>query len=131
MRSSSIIEIEIATDRGARGADAVIGPEINFPVFDAAPKPLDEHVGAPRALAVHADGDSIPGERADQGLAGELRALIRNEYLRLAVLGQSLLQRLDAEIGLDRDRRAMQRNAPGETVDDRREIDKAARSGCS
>jgi len=41
-------------------------------VFDAAPQPLDEDVVTPGALAVHADGDAIAGERAGEVCAGEL-----------------------------------------------------------
>jgi hypothetical protein len=97
MWTATIVEVEISADRVARLADAVIGPQVYLLVFDAAPQPLDEHVVPPSALAVHADGDAIVGEHAGEGRAGELRALVRVEDFRLAVTGQGILQRLDAE----------------------------------
>jgi hypothetical protein len=93
----AVVEVQIAANRCARLADAVVGPQIHLLVFDAAPQPLDEHVVAPRALAVHADRNVVVGEHAGEGRARELRTLVGVEDLRLAVLGQSVLQRLDAE----------------------------------
>src|SRR5712672_3402584 len=97
MRSAAIVEIEISTDRMARLADALIGPQIHLLIFDAAPQPLDEHVIPPSPFAVHADGDGVAGEHAGECRTGELRALVSVEDLRLAVPGQSILQGLDAE----------------------------------
>jgi hypothetical protein len=85
------------TGRSKHGLrDAVVGAQIHLLVFDAAPEPLDKHVVAPGDFAVHADGYAIAGERAGEGLASELRALVGVEYLRLAVARQGVLQRLDA-----------------------------------
>jgi hypothetical protein len=66
--------------------------QIHLLVFDAAPQPLDEHVVAPGAFAVHADRNAVVGEHAGEGRAGELRTLVGVEDLRLAVLGQRILQ---------------------------------------
>jgi hypothetical protein len=57
MRSTAIVEVEVAMDRGAGVADAVIGSKIDLLVFDAAPhrdigdvhrphlvRPCDRHV---------------------------------------------------------------------------------------
>ena len=52
MRSAAVVEIEIAADRSAGLADAVIGPQIHLLVFDAAPQPLDEDIVPPSAFAV-------------------------------------------------------------------------------
>src|SRR3979411_2710940 len=104
MRSTAIVEIEISADRVSCLADAFVGPQIHLLVFDAAPQPLDEHVVPPGAFAVHADGDAVAGEQAGEGRAGELRALVRVEYLRLAVTSQGILQGLDAEGRFHRDR---------------------------
>jgi hypothetical protein len=41
-------------------------------IFDAAPQPLDEHVVTPGTLGIHADGDAVAGECADEGRFGEL-----------------------------------------------------------
>src|ERR1700732_1651244 len=101
---AAIVEVKIPADRSTSFADAVVGAQIHLLVFDAAPEPLDKHVVAPGAFAVHADGYAIAGERAGGGLASELRALVGVEYLRLAVARQGVLQRLDAERRLHRNR---------------------------
>src|SRR3978361_201693 len=90
MRSTAIVESEISADRVSCLADAFVGPQIHLLVFDAAPQPLDEHVVPPSAFAVHADGDAVAGEQAGEGRAGELRALARGAYLRLAVTSQGI-----------------------------------------
>ena len=59
MRPTLIVELEVAADRGASFADAVVGVQIDLLVFDAAPQPFDEHVVTPGALTVHADGDAV------------------------------------------------------------------------
>src|SRR5260221_13846001 len=57
MRSLTVVEVEIAADRRTCLADAVIGLEIDFFIFDRAPQSLDEDVVAPGPFAIHADGD--------------------------------------------------------------------------
>ena len=74
MRALAIIEVQIAADRGARLADAVVGPEIDLFVFDGAPQSLDEDDVAPRPLAVHADRDGVVEQQASEVGAGELAA---------------------------------------------------------
>ena len=74
MRALAIVEFQIAADRGACLADAVVGSEIDLFVFDRAPEPFDEDVVAPGSLAVHADGDGVRQEQAGEVGAGELAA---------------------------------------------------------
>src|SRR5262245_31286233 len=100
MWSSCVVEVQIASDQSAGLADAVVGAQIHLLVLDAAPQPLDEHIVAPGAPAVHADGDPVFDQHASECRAGELAALVRVEDLRLAVMCQSMLQRLDAECRL-------------------------------
>ena len=64
MRATAIVEVEISADRIACFADGFVSPQVYLLIFDAAPQPLDEHVVAPCALAVHADGDAVAGEHA-------------------------------------------------------------------
>ena len=45
----------------------------------------------------------------------------------LPLPGQGLLQRFDAEVGFHRDRHPMRENPPAEHVDDRHQVDEAAR----
>src|SRR5208282_3407794 len=112
---------------GARLADAVVSVQIDLLVFDRSPDALDEDVVAPRALAIHADGDSVCDKHAGEGGAGELTSLIGVENLRCAVFGQRFLQRLDAELRLHGDREPPGQNPAAEPVDDGGEIDEAAR----
>ena len=74
MRPSGIVEVEIATDRGAGVGDRVVGPEVDLLVFHRAPEPLDEDIVAPGALAVHADGDAVLPQHVGEVSAGELAA---------------------------------------------------------
>src|SRR3984893_19019445 len=104
MRSSAVVKFEIPADRISRRSDAFVGPQIPLLVLDAAPQPRDEDFVPPSAFAVHADGDAMAGEYAGECRAGELRPLIGIEDVRPAVTGQSILQRLDAERRLHRDR---------------------------
>ena len=69
-----VVEVQIPAERCAGLGDAVIGLEIDFLVFDRAPEPFDEDVVAPGAFAVHADRDSVVGQQAGEGGAGELAA---------------------------------------------------------
>src|ERR1700676_3603045 len=110
MRSAAIVEIEISTDRVARLADAMVGPQIHLLVFDAAPQSLDEHVIPPSPFAVHADGDGVASEHAGEFRPGERRGLAVVEYLRLAVTSQGILQGLAAEGSFHRDRQPRRQN---------------------
>src|SRR5438132_13710848 len=100
----AVIKVEVAADRSAGVADAFVGPQIHLLIFDAAPQPLDEDVVPPSPFAVHADGDGVLDQHASECGAGELAALIRVEDVRLAVASESLLQGLDTECRLHRDR---------------------------
>src|SRR6478736_5370242 len=66
---------------------------------------------------------STAGERR----AGELAALIVVEDLRLAMAGERVLKRLDAECRLHRDRYAPRQHATAEPVEHDSQIDEAAR----
>ena len=104
MRAPAIIEIQIPAKPGAGLGDTGIGVQIYLFVFHRAPEPLDKHVVAPGRLAIHADRDLVPQQQPGEVAAGKLAALIGVEYLRLAMPGERLLNRLDAEFHLQRDR---------------------------
>src|SRR3954468_23650251 len=127
MRSAGVVEAEIPADRGASLGDRVVSSEVDLLVLDRSPEPLDEDVVAPGTLAVHADGDPVPGQHTGEGPAGELAALIGVEDLRPAVAGQGLFQRLGAERRLHGDRQPPAENPTAEPVDDRGEVDEPAR----
>src|SRR5271170_1063617 len=127
MRALSIVEVEIAAQRRASFRDRVVGFELYLLVFYGFPEPLDENIVAPGAPAVHADGDPVREQDAGERLAGELAALVGIENFRFAMFADGLLQRLDAKAGLHRDRHTMGEHTPGEPIDDRDQIDEAAR----
>jgi hypothetical protein len=99
----AIIKVQVAADRSAGLANAVVGLEINLLVFNAAPQSLDEHVVPPGALAVHADGDPVFDQNASECRAGELAREgfePRGEILRRAVtlgLTQMISESIDHE----------------------------------
>lgn len=84
MRSPPVVEVQIAPDGRPRLRDGRVGVQIHLLVLQRSPEALDEDVVAPRALAVHADGDAVADQHRGEGPAGELRALIGVEYLGLA-----------------------------------------------
>jgi hypothetical protein len=104
VRPPAIVEVEAAANRCARLRHTAVGSEIHLLVLDAASQPLDKNIVSPGALAVHADGDRVSDQDVSECRAGELTALIRVEDPRLAVARESVLQRLDAERRLHRDR---------------------------
>src|SRR3990172_9567110 len=71
--------------------------EVDVLVLHRPPQPLDEDVVVTAALPIHADAHACCFQHAREGLAGELRALVRVEDLWAAVAGQGLLQGLHAE----------------------------------
>jgi hypothetical protein len=75
MRTSVIEEVKVAADRLPRLADAVIGMQIDFLVFDAAPQALNEDVISPSPFVVHADRDVVAMEHVREGCTCKLRAL--------------------------------------------------------
>ncbi len=77
MRAPPIIKIQVSAKRGARGANAVVGAQIDLLVFDRFPDALDEDIVAPRALAIHTDRDLAGDQNAGERLAGELAGLDR------------------------------------------------------
>src|SRR5260370_1077381 len=129
VRSATVIEVQITADRRAGLGHAIVASQIDLLVFDAAPQSLDEDVVAPGALAVHADCDAVLDQHAGEGGAHELRALVRVEGLRLTVLCQRLLQRLNAEFRLHCDRHPPCQNPATEPLDHPGQEPKAPRHG--
>jgi len=126
MRPAAIVEVEVTSDRRARLGRGVVGSEIHLLIFDATPQPLDEDVVAPGALAVHADADPVFNQHASESRAGELAALVRVEDLRLTVASESVLEGLDAERRLHRDRYSPRQHATAEPIEHDSQIDEAA-----
>src|SRR5438552_2473505 len=84
MRAGLIIEADPLADAGFRFAAIAVALEIDVLMLQRAPQPLDEDIVHPPAAAVHRDLDASLSERASEGRAGELAALVGVEDLRLA-----------------------------------------------
>src|ERR1700692_2891200 len=104
MGPSSVIKVEIPADRMSGLADGFVGSQIDLLVFDATPQPLNEHVVPPCPFAIHADSDAMAGKQTSERRARELRTLVGVEDFRPAMTSESILQRLDAEGRLHRNR---------------------------
>ena len=105
MRAAMIVKGEIATDRAARLADAIVGSQVDLLVFDASPQALDEHVVSPGASAVHADRDAMLQQHAGKVDAGELAALVAvggSPASRLSRASSSASMQKSASIVIDR-----------------------------
>lgn len=67
-----VVKVQITADRSPRLADRAVGVQIDFLVFDRSPKSLDHDVVAPRASAIHADGDFLAQQHAGESVGREL-----------------------------------------------------------
>jgi len=67
MRATAVVEIEILAQCPPGGRYRVVTVQINLFILHGFPKPFDEHVVAPAALAIHADLDFVLFKHADEG----------------------------------------------------------------
>lgn len=70
--------------------------QVDLFVFHGFLQPLDEHVVAPGAAAVHADTDFIALQNIDEARRGKLRALVGVEDFGRSVPSDRLLEGLNA-----------------------------------
>jgi len=61
VRARLVVERHPAVDAGLRVGGAVVGVQVDFFVFQAAPQALDEHVVQAASAAVHGDPDGRGG----------------------------------------------------------------------
>src|SRR5258708_20120688 len=115
------------TDAGPRLATVGVGFQMYFFIFDRAPQPFDEDVVHETAAAVHRNRDASRFKLAGECGAGELGSLVGVEDSRFAISEQSLLQRFDAKAVVDRVRHPPSQNRATGPIDDRHQIQKAAR----
>ncbi len=74
MRPAGVVEGQVGAQTGLGGRDRIVGFQIHIFVLDVLPRPLDEDVVAPAALAVHADLNAMLIEHSGELAAGELAA---------------------------------------------------------
>lgn len=104
MWTSSIVKVQITTDPRAGLGHGLVGVEVDLFVFDRPPKPFDEDIVPPRALAVHRDRNLSFLQHRREVDGCELRSLVGVEYVRLSIASQRFLDRFDTEVRLHRDR---------------------------
>ena len=126
MRASPIVVGYPGTEAVAGLASRLEGVEEDAFVFEAAPQPLNEDIVHPAAAAVHGDADAGVLQRRREGKAGELAPLIRVEDVGLAVAGNRLFKRCDAEVGIHRVRQPPGQHLATEPVHDGDEVKEAA-----
>ena len=129
MRTKAVVEVQIPADRGLGNSNCFVRSKVDLLVRHRSSEPLNEHVVAPSAFSVHADGDFFPEQNAGEFAAGELTALIRIENIRFAIPADRLFQSLYTKIGFHRDRYAMGKNQAAEPVNDGYEVNEAAAMG--
>ena len=126
-----IIEVEVFSKRGTSLGQGFVGLEIHLLVFDRAPQPLDEHVVAPAALAIHADVDRVGLQDVREGIRGRLRPLlgVGVEDLRGSVALQGLLRGFDTRVGLQGRGKTPGEHRAGRPVHDGNQLTKAPGHG--
>jgi hypothetical protein len=104
MWAATVVEGHISTDPEAGVGHGFIGVKVDLLVFDRSPEPFDEDVVPPSSFAVHRDADFGILQLLDEVEGCELATLVRIKDFGFAVARQRLLDRLDAERRLQRDR---------------------------
>lgn len=102
MGAASVVEVDVSANPGPCFGHTGVGPEVVLLAFDDPLKALDGDVVTPRALAIRAD-------------------------LGLAMLYQSLLERLGAEVSVQCDRHSPGQDAARRPIDHRRQVDETPR----
>ncbi len=95
-----VVEPEVTLQALPGGTDRWVSSQIHLLVFHAPPQPFDEHVVAPAALAVHADGAAVLLQPPGEVQAGELTTLVGVEDSRGTVFRDRLADRLHTEEGV-------------------------------
>src|ERR1700738_4565835 len=97
-----VVEAEPGANPSLGLGNALIGIEVDFLVFEAAPQSLDEDVVHAAALAVHTDHHPVLPQCPGEIVAGELAALVGIEDLGAAVASDRFLECIDTQISAER-----------------------------
>ena len=127
VRAPKIVKGDPGTDAGPRLAAIGVGFQMHFFVLNRAPQPFDENVVHEAAASVHRNLDAGRHKLAGESLGGERGALIGIENPRLSEPKQRLLKRRRAEARIVGVRQPPCQNRPAGPVDDRHQIEEAAR----
>ena len=90
VRSVLIKSMEVSGQTLSKLSNRVVRVQVDMFILHRTPKPFDEHVIHPAALAIHTDLNAVGLQDAGESLAGELAALISVKDLGFAVAGDCL-----------------------------------------
>ena len=125
MRATLVVERDVPTDELLRLGGRLVRAQIYLLVLDRTPEPLHEDVVAPSAFAVHAHFYAASLEGGDEVAIGELSTLIRIEDLGASVLGNCLLDGIDAEVGREAVGKTPGQNLARRPIEDSAEVKEA------
>ena len=83
MKALTVVEPEVFSQAIGGLEHVLVIVQVFLFVYAAAPEPLDEDVIHRSTAPIHTDGDFMLYENSGERIAGELRALVRIENLRL------------------------------------------------
>ncbi len=84
MGSPGVVEVQGSPNGFAGVSDRIVGLEVDLLVFHRPPEAFDEDVVALSVLAIQADTDVPTRQRLNEGVAGQLGALVRIHDLRMS-----------------------------------------------
>ena len=129
VRSGLGLERYLTFYNQVRGADGLIGVQIDLLVFDALPESFDKHVVPPTPFPVHADLNAVVCQEPRELQAGELAPLIGIEDLGRAIAAHGVLHRIETEIGRERIGESPDQHPETGPVENREQIDEASAHG--
>ncbi len=100
MCAPGIAILQPEANSGPRFGAVFKGVQVNTPVFQGMPKPLNHPIVDPAAATIHGDLDLGILQDLREIPAGKLRTLITVEYFWFTVFRQCFFQSLNAKISL-------------------------------
>src|SRR5262245_15484842 len=97
MRAPGVVKRKPCRDTTVCLAPVGVALQVDVLVLERAPQPFDEHIVHPPAASIHRDAHAGSHQRAGEGGAGELAALVGVEDLWPTKARERLLQRREAE----------------------------------
>ncbi len=122
MWAAPVVEGHPFPDGRLRLRSCLPGVQVGALIFQGPPQPLDKDVVEESAFPIHRDAHAGSAEPVGPGEGRELAALIRVHDLGRAELVDGLVQRFDAEVGLQRVRDPPGQDLSGVPVHDRHEV---------
>ena len=91
-----VVQLDVRPDGLPGMADRLVRFQLDLFILDTAPHPLDEHVVAPTAFAIHRQPDTTAQHGLGESAGRELAALISVHDVGSSVAGECFLERFDS-----------------------------------